>query len=438
MPSSPPLTAPRSAPPVPSRAIGRSEEGRAIRAFFPRSRAAPSALRVLIVAGQHGDEPLARQAVEGLLDGELRKTGLLLAVVANANPDGAASKRRTNARGVDLNRDHQDLRASESLAVHRFAREWRPDFVIDVHTFPPRRKAMIARGVTYLQDVQFDVANHPALPEATRAYGERLLEHLLNLFSTTRFQASRYTLFRSDGRVRHSTPDLVDARNGLALRLGTPSLLIEGRQPTRRDSIDQSADTVAAIQRGLHATLAWIDQQPRFLESQRCLRSETTDRVHVRSRLIPGGDERFMLLADATTGRPKRYRLPASYTPEVKPTKPIELPSAYAIPKRHSLLLARLERHGFLTTKTYGPRPVERFERRPSGDSSEGGSDRTKRSTARWRRTLAADFDLSGYAVFSTSQYGGSSLAAHLEPRAKYSIGRGLSPADFDEVLRVH
>jgi len=87
-------------------------------------------LRIFILAGQHGDEGDARDAAAEFLAqfraGSVRAAAHL-AVVADANPDGAAADTRRNAADVDLNRDHVVLSSPEMSAVHAFADVWRPD-----------------------------------------------------------------------------------------------------------------------------------------------------------------------------------------------------------------------------------------------------------------------------------------------------------------------
>ncbi|NYG56682.1 M14 family zinc carboxypeptidase [Nocardioides perillae] len=83
------------------RVIGRSVRGRAIWAY---RLGEPGAPRAVALATMHGDEPAPRAILRALRDGAPVR-GVDLWVVPTYNPDGLARGTRTNARGVDLNRN---------------------------------------------------------------------------------------------------------------------------------------------------------------------------------------------------------------------------------------------------------------------------------------------------------------------------------------------
>ena len=105
---------------------------------------------VLVLAGIHGDERAGTPLAEALVD-HLRRdpgalAGLTVLVMPNANPDGRAAHTRTNARGVDLNRNfpapnHQQgsrggaqaLSEPEATAIQRIVETYRPVRVLSLH-----------------------------------------------------------------------------------------------------------------------------------------------------------------------------------------------------------------------------------------------------------------------------------------------------------------
>ena len=130
---------------VEKRRIGTSVKGRPILAYRvgnPGARTTAVAMSTM-----HGDEAHTRRILTAIRDGR-RVKGLDLWVIPVMNPDGLARGTRTNARGVDLNRNFPyrwtDLDGRyesgpgpasepETRAVMRFFSEVRPRFVVSFH-----------------------------------------------------------------------------------------------------------------------------------------------------------------------------------------------------------------------------------------------------------------------------------------------------------------
>lgn len=105
---------------------------------------------VLILGGIHGNEPgsevLVSRLVPHLLEHPELHAHRRIVVVPAANPDGLAGGTRTNARGVDLNRNFpadnfnptrrngpRALSEPESRALHVLLIRYPPDRIISVH-----------------------------------------------------------------------------------------------------------------------------------------------------------------------------------------------------------------------------------------------------------------------------------------------------------------
>lgn len=80
--------------------LGRSVEGRAIRAIEVGD---PNGTRILVVGCIHGNEPAGIAVTRRLA--QLSPSGVDLWIVPELNPDGRAAGTRGNASGVDLNRN---------------------------------------------------------------------------------------------------------------------------------------------------------------------------------------------------------------------------------------------------------------------------------------------------------------------------------------------
>jgi len=139
--------------------IGTSVEGRPIVAVH-RTRepaaatdgTAPAAIEprtVLVIGSVHGDEPAGMRVFRRLRHRETLPAGLDLWLVRTVNPDGTAAHRRTNAHGVDLNRNfpyrwrssargatwsgNQPLSEPESVVLRDLVRRLKPDLTVTFH-----------------------------------------------------------------------------------------------------------------------------------------------------------------------------------------------------------------------------------------------------------------------------------------------------------------
>ena len=108
---------------APAQQLGRSYEGRPIEAVHVRGEG----MRILVVGCVHGDECEGTE-VTGLLARSQPRADLWL--VHRLNPDGYAARRRTNAHGVDLNRDFLSATQRETRIARKLILRLRPDVTI--------------------------------------------------------------------------------------------------------------------------------------------------------------------------------------------------------------------------------------------------------------------------------------------------------------------
>ena len=136
-----------AAPVLTREVIGTSVKGRPIELVH---RAHPEATRrVLVVGSIHGDEKAGMRVVRSLVTRPDLPRELDLWMVRTVNPDGTAANRRTNARGVDLNRNFPyrwgpsprgatwsgtaPLTEPESVALRDLVRRLDPWLVVTFH-----------------------------------------------------------------------------------------------------------------------------------------------------------------------------------------------------------------------------------------------------------------------------------------------------------------
>ncbi|UCD74654.1 MAG: DUF2817 domain-containing protein [Phycisphaerales bacterium] len=126
--------------------IGRTAAGRAVSCRF----LGDGPETVLILAGIHGSEPAGTPLVEALhvhlRDNPRPVEGRTIVLLPAANPDGISNGTRTNAQGVDLNRNFpagnfrprkgnggQPLSEPESQALHDLILGRRPRRIVSIH-----------------------------------------------------------------------------------------------------------------------------------------------------------------------------------------------------------------------------------------------------------------------------------------------------------------
>lgn len=129
--------------------VGKTHQGRKILAYF---RGDPNAERTFLVLGQmHGDETAGRETALYMIKRLRPRPGTGLWIIPSMNPDGRVKLSRTNARGVDLNRNWptsgwirgtkgsrtyggpKKASERETRAMMRFLKRTKPDYIASLH-----------------------------------------------------------------------------------------------------------------------------------------------------------------------------------------------------------------------------------------------------------------------------------------------------------------
>lgn len=408
--------------------IGTSEQGRPLNVVFVGK--AKSKIKIFVIAGQHGDELNGREAALRLASSPSRSipgypSSVQLAILLDANPDGSNLLIRNNSSQIDLNRDHQRLDAKETRAIHDFVRRWRPHMTVDVHNYPSRRKHLLAENHVIDYDVLLDTPTNPAvyLFPNQEAVTEDLVRSVCFDLNSLGFSCGRYLLFKSSSRARGSTLDLVDARNSLALRYESLTVLLEGRNPTKDDDDLKRENLVSAQYQALLSIIRWARDHPDSLTFRAVAKKGTV--VPIRYKYHASMRKLNVKYKNTLSGQSETLPLQV-YSGDVRILQSVTLPSAYAIPENLSGMLQILDRHGFSFSFSETSR-VEELEsytidgsgmRQQEEELDERASQIGNLLVTKVRRKLL------GYRIYRTDQLGGKALSLFLEPGSRYGLMR--------------
>ena len=373
-----------------------------------------------------------------------------IALLINANPDGSIQNRRSNAIGIDLNRDHLRLESKETKAIHSFVRSWDPHIIIDVHNYPPRRKHLIAKNLIYYHDIFIDIPTNPAsITSTTINYLPNYNKIIKYFFDFVKLHlenqdilCERYTIVKPSGIVRHSTIDIVDARNSLSTRYNNLTILLEGKNPIKRDGERDKQHIINAQFQALSVIIKWLlipENKIYFLTNFNKMKlSSTADRVAIRSKYNKNYQNKsniIMTFKDSITKSPITIDL-SSYSSCLEVTKYIKLPCAYAVPLQNSKIIEILKRHGFIETRLHANQyiDIECYYYLNTVDSNNPSNtyskflnvnnkpkEMKKKSFVKIKKKIKT---LNDYIIYYISQKGGHFLAILLEPRSKYGLHR--------------
>ena len=426
--------------------IGRTPQNRRMDVVFVGDIKNPK-LKVCVLAGQHGDEKISKQSAVRLIEHLIKSKefpDICVGVLSNANPDGSFKNRRKNAAGIDLNRDHMLLMSEENRIIHSFIQSWKPDVLIDVHSYPPSREYLEKNNHVFYQDVLIDGATNPSITKKLNT------DQLNDLFSHVRsdldkfeYSCDRYVLIYPDGRARHSTDDIVDARNFLSLRYDMLTVLVEGKEPLPGKDKDQQLErSISSLNLALVSIIKWITNNKSGIPEDFRTDNEKENRIGIRYKYNEPESPLMMNFLNTTSNEIEELAIP-TYESSLRATRKVKIPYAYAIPGGKDKLLDVLHNHGFASVRLdkSGPYKVQSYlvlESEPSNTEVKPRPPISVRLIA-----VEDEKDLSSYVVFNTSQEGGRSLPLLLEPQSEYGLARykelnlDVTPMQNFDVLRI-
>lgn len=415
-------------------------------------------LNVLVVGGMHPTEAIASQAAlavaRDLLKDESQGwlNSLCLVVLPGLNPDNQIVSNqegeaqvgvraetefpvdgfRHSPMGLDLNRDYLALESPEIRCLVAAIERFQADVVIDLQA---------GTSVQHGYSLTYDISHHPAtdaqldlylrgqlLPEVTG----RLTRLNLPVFYSGQLDASRarwQSLDQSPGSISQY----------LALR-GKIGLVC---QANPRASPDSRFRTTTAFLREALRRLA-LDKnylQKLLVTAQQGtsagqiipltgLRQQASDSVRVLAELDSGdsvdADEpKSDRVSHGDSGEGKLQALSVELWNQTKVETSIALPTAYAVPLRHSWLVSRLASHGVPVAQLGMSMEVQAEvavvqELNAKTLESRRSDGRPKVQWQKSKETLS-----SGTFVVQTSGHWGRLIAQLLEPESEESLATG-------------
>ena len=202
--------------------------------------------------------------------------------------------------------------------------------------------------------------------------------------------------------------------------------------------------TISAQYEALLSILKWATRNTDFLllENSNTLTSKKRALIPIRCKYVPSEQPFRMNFKNTKTDQIEEVTIP-KYESDIRATKHIRLPSAYAVPVDKNSIIEFLHNHGF-TSERIGPndsklQAVQKYLILSLDPPKVEG--KSAKNVA--MITDEGDEHLSNYEIFSVNQEGGHSLALLLEPQSEYGLHKykdlnlTLQPGLEYPILRV-
>ncbi|MEY3574055.1 MAG: hypothetical protein RLZZ617_653 [Bacteroidota bacterium] len=186
--------------------------------ILPLDTSTPS-LDLWLQGGLHGDEPASTEGLLYFLYKVLHDPSdarwldhVTLTVVPMVNVDGYQRQERSNAQGLDLNRDQTKLMATESRPLKTAMSAINPQVAVDFHEYRPFRRDYVhmgSFGVCGMHDVMFLNSSHPNIHPRIREWGAQ------------EFHAPVQKILAQEGITHHDYFTPQESAGRMVFRLGS-------------------------------------------------------------------------------------------------------------------------------------------------------------------------------------------------------------------------
>lgn len=344
--------------------LGQTVQGRPIEALVfsaePAQDAGQRRLKLMIVGSQHGAaEPASGEALlviaRELAEGSLRpvRDTMDVVLIPDANPDGRDLQTRANANLVNINTDFVTLSQPESQALVTALQRFQPDVILDSHESAVlKRKSLATEG--YLTDfyVQYESANNPAVPLATRTFAfDTVLPQLIARTKQQGLPANRYIgeITSIHQSIKNGGLTVQNFRNMAALN-GALSFLVETRLDSGDEHFQSYRNIAERVRRQLICLHAFIEvvheqQQAIVAEADLMRAAMATDATVLDARYVsdPEHPEVVIALRRHADGVLQQLQFPDHRKVAVGPEIP--LPAYLAIINNTEVMASFLDKH---------------------------------------------------------------------------------------------
>lgn len=314
-------------------------------------------IRIMIFAQQHGNEASGKEACLMLLsemaggkhNDLLKKADII--IIPMVNPDGADADTRRNGIDTDLNRNHLILTENESRLIHHVYDKYRPHVTLDVHEYYPWDDSTSTFKLIRNFDEQLGISSNPNIGSELRDFSRSIfLPSIKQDVEKSGYSFWEYTVgsIPDGNRLRYSTCDIDDGRNGLGI-YGSISFIAEGLNgATSAENIERRSKAQLSLILSLIETSCRESKAIRKMvkrERNRLVKNKAD--IHLRMEHVaasPTRQELTLPLLNVSTGKIEDYTAKA-FHPNIQVLESVSLPLGYLVPANDARLKAFLESH---------------------------------------------------------------------------------------------
>lgn len=380
---------------------------------------------VMLVAQQHGDEPMGADVLLGTIkrvarwDLEYLLNDINLVIIPRVNPDGADKGKRRTSTGMDMNSDHTVLLTKEAYIMKQVFNKYRPDVVLDIHEYISdghSYSGIIKDGAVPYYDILFLSSTNPNYSPTLKRYSyDVILKSVERDCKKKGYRTFYY--YNPFKKPKNGEPMKLYAaagaagiaRNAYALN-GTLSFLMELRgKGIGRENIERRLES------GIVAVEGFLKSVAKNGRSLNTVIEKEKNRVDKNIDIAWDftGKRGELPLINSKTGRVERVKT-INYIPQNPRVKlKRTMPTAYVLHRSERKAVKILKEHGIKVLTVNSPLSVEVEEY----IISSGRRERIKTKIKKVKKTIDK-----GSFVIPVNQKNSNFIGTLLEPEGNSSL----------------